>query len=97
MSKVSIKEWMCRIGLTLNTLLLTSNLLSFIQTEQLLISSLIPQSLIVQVLRSSTYASLYVAALFIPSLWFYFYRKLTVVIVLQALSVWIYYISQYYF
>src|SRR5687768_9703926 len=95
MSKVSIKEWACRLLLTLNTWFLASSLLSFIQTKRQLISPLIPQSVIIDIIRASSYASLYVAVLFLPSLWLYFYRKLTIVICLQVISIGAFYLSQY--
>jgi hypothetical protein len=80
------KEVICRVLFTLNTLMLAASLLNYVQTEYRLVSSLIPRSNIEQIAGPYLKAGLVVAILLIPGLWFYFYRRLTMVIVLQALS-----------
>jgi hypothetical protein len=80
------KEVICRVLFTLNTLMLAGSLLIYIQTQYQLVSPLIPRNIIDQIAGPYLQGALPVAILLLPGLWFYFYRKLTVVIVLQALS-----------
>ncbi len=80
------KEVICRVLFTLNTLMLAASLLVYVQTEYQLVSPLIPRSTIDQIAGPYLRGALVVAVLLIPGLWFYFFRKLTVVIVLLVLS-----------
>jgi hypothetical protein len=80
------KEVICRVLFTLNTLMLAASLLVYVQTEYQLVSPLIPRSTIDQIAGPYLRGALVVAILLIPGLWFYFFRKLTVVIVLLVLS-----------
>ena len=80
------KEVICRVLFTLNTLMLAGSLLIYVQTEYQLVSPLIPRSTIDQIAGPYLKGGLVVAILLIPGLWFYFFRKLTVVIVLLGLS-----------
>jgi hypothetical protein len=80
------KEVICRVLFTLNALTLAGSLLIYVQTEYQLVSSLIPRHTIDLIAGPYLKAALVVAILHIPSLWFYFFRRLTVVIMLQALS-----------
>lgn len=89
------KEVICRVLFTLNTVMLASGLLAYVQTEYQLVSPLIPRSTIDQIAGPYLKGGVVVAILLIPSLWFYFFRKLTVVIVLQALSLIGYVVGQY--
>jgi hypothetical protein len=80
------KEVICRVLFTLNTLMLAATLLMYVQTEYQLNSPLIPRGTIDQIAGPYLKGGLVVAILLIPCLWFYFYRRLIVVIMLQGLS-----------
>lgn len=80
------KEVICRVLFTLNALMLAGSLLIYVQTEYQLDSPLIPRSTIDQIAGPYLRGALVIAVLLIPCLWFYFFRKLTVVMVLQILS-----------
>lgn len=95
-ANVPIKEVICRSLFTLNTLMLASSLLNYVQTEYQLDSPLIPRSIIDEIAGPGLRGALAVALLLIPSLWFYFFRRLAVVIVLQGLSL-IWFVLAHYF
>jgi hypothetical protein len=87
----SPQEWICRSLFTLNAYLVMSGLFTYAQTDYQLLSVLIPRSIVDQTAGPYMYGSLGASLLLIPSLWFYFFRKLTVVIVLQIISIILYF------
>jgi hypothetical protein len=87
------KEWLCRILLTINVILVLNGLVSFIQADYQLISPLIPQSTVYLITRIDILSSAWSGLFLIISLWFYFYKKYTVVIILGIFAIIIYLIK----
>lgn len=89
-------EVICRSLFTLNLVMLAGSLLTYVQTEYQLVSPLIPSDVVGKIVGPYMQGSLVASILLIPSLWFYFYRKLAVVIVLQVLSIVGFAVAQYF-
>jgi hypothetical protein len=81
-------DWACRILITIDLLLIVSGYIFYLQTKQQLISPLIPKSTVYQIVNDSHIfeISLIVAIPYLAGLWFYFYKKRVVAIILFSLA-----------
>src|SRR5262245_20423059 len=82
-------EWICRILVTFDFLLILSGYLFYIQTRRQLISPPIPKSLTDQILNDSYVVEtcLIAAIPFLAGLWFYFFKKKITAIVFLSLTI----------
>ena len=95
MAEISKKEnqlqWICRILITVNVLLIIGGYISFFQTKSQLVSPLIPRSTIYQIFEDTgsiiMKASIISAVIFLAGLWFYSFNKKKVAIILFAASI----------
>jgi len=79
-------EWICRILMTIDVIVIISGYLSYFQTRHQLVSPLIPKSAIYEIMSDSHVmeASVISAILFLGGLWFYFFQKTLVAIAFFA-------------
>ncbi len=79
-------NWICRILMTLDLVVVTAGYLSFFQAKQQLSSPLIPDSTRLQIISDAYifHASLLAAVFFLAGLWFYSFNKKGIAIVLFA-------------
>ncbi|MBI3138611.1 MAG: hypothetical protein HYZ15_08515 [Sphingobacteriales bacterium] len=77
-------NWVCRILITLDLVVVSAGYLSFFQAKQQLSSSLIPDSTRLQIISDGYifHASLLAAVFFLAGLWFYSFHKKRIAIVL---------------
>ena len=80
-------EWACRILLTVHLFRIVTGYIVYWQTEYQLVSPLLPKSIIGQISSPYFKASLIMATAFLVSLWFYFFKKRIVVIVISGVSI----------
>jgi hypothetical protein len=90
-------EWPCRIALTIHFLLITSGYILFFQTSYQLDSPVIPKDTVMLIAKPYLELSLAAAPLFIISLYFYFYRKLQIALIISLGSVIAHIITMRYF
>jgi hypothetical protein len=83
----NVKEWTCRILLTLVLYLVASGYISYIQTMYQLVSPLIPSDTAFIIVEPTMKTSLITAAGLLAGLWLYFFRKRTLCIVVLALCI----------
>src|SRR6185295_17912422 len=83
-------EWACRILLTLHLWIAASGYISFLQAKHQIISPLIPEKAILQVIQPNFYTASVLTCSFIISLWLYFFRRRVLVIILSGLSIIMY-------
>jgi hypothetical protein len=83
-------EWGCRIVLTVHFWFCVSGYISWRQAKHQLISPLIPEKTIFQLIEPSFYTSMILCSTFIISLWLHFFKKRLGVIMASSLSVLMY-------
>ncbi|MEI9807890.1 MAG: hypothetical protein WDO16_08475 [Bacteroidota bacterium] len=81
-------QWVCRILMTINVLLLCSGYISFFQLKYQLDSPLIPKSTIYRIFADTDKmimnASIFSGIIFIAGFWFYSFNKKVIAAVLFA-------------
>ena len=80
-------EWACRIVLTVHLFTVVAGYISYLQTKYQLITPVIPANVIEQIASPFWKVSLAEAVLFSLSLWFYFFKKRLVVLILSSISI----------
>ena len=89
-----VLDWICRGLMTLNIFAICGTYISYFQVKQQLVSPLIPQSTIAEILfdtyNLTARAALVCGALFLIGLWFYSFKRKIVSIILFGLSVVLY-------
>jgi hypothetical protein len=80
-------EWACRILLTVHLGIAMSGYISYLQTKYQLTSPLIPPSIIQEIAEPGIYTGLCTGVTFLAALWFYFFRKPLIVMVLSSISI----------
>ena len=86
-------EWACRILITINVLLVLSSIIVYFQTDYQLVSPLIPQSVLYDIVRPYFIASFITGIILLISIWFYFFNKKLIVVILQGLGIILYYVA----
>jgi hypothetical protein len=81
------KEWACRILLTLHFWYCVSGYVSYVQAKHTLITPLIPQSTILNIIDANFLTSLVTSGVFILTLWMYFLKKPILVIIFSSVSI----------
>jgi len=79
-------EWICRVMLTLQLLLVVKGYVVFLQTKYQLVSPLIPESIIYDVSNPHIISSLISSGFMLSSLWLYFINKKIASIVIAGIS-----------
>ena len=79
-------EWICRVMLTLQLLLVIKGYVVFLQTKYQLVSPLIPESIIYDISSPHITSSLISSGLMLVSLWLYFVNKKIASIVITGIS-----------
>ena len=95
--KEKIIEIVCRILISLQLLLVIRGYIAFLQTKNQLVSPLIPESAIYDVSYTYVITSLIASGFMLVTLWLYFLKKKTAVIVIGAVSLllseaWMYFL-----
>ena len=80
-------EWACRILLTVHCWLTLSGYIAYLQAKHQLISPLIPEDTIRVLTEPNFYTGLCMGATFLLSIWFYFFRKKLITIIMSSISV----------
>jgi hypothetical protein len=95
MAEISKREnqlqWICRILITINVLLICGGYISFFQMKYQLDTPLIPKSTVYQIFAESNgiimKASIISAAILLTGLWFYSFKKLAIAACLFGASI----------
>lgn len=83
-------EWVCRILITLDLYLAVSGYIAFFQTKYQLITPLIPRSTLYEISEIYMKAGLFTGIGLLAGLWFYFFRKRIIAIILLCLAAFSY-------
>ncbi len=92
-------EWVARVVLTLQVYLTFSGYIQILQTNYQLTSPLVPKSTVYEVTSYLWWPSAMMGIALIAALWFYFFRKHAVTVVVGAASIiafeiWVRYFPQ---
>lgn len=90
-------DWICRILFSIDVLLLISGYLIFFQTRKQLVSPLIPDSIVAQIITDSrSYESSIAAGVsLLAGLWFYSFNRKKTAVVLFVITILIYKLLPY--
>ena len=90
MNKEKRIDWICRILITIQLILVITGYISLLQTKYQLESPLIPQSLVYEISYPNLIASLITSGFMIMTLWLYFLNKRVLTIWVAASSLLLY-------
>jgi len=90
MNKEKRIDWICRILITIQLILVITGYISLLQTKYQLESPLIPQSLVYEISYPNLIASLITSGFMIMALWLYFLNKRVLTIWVAASSLLLY-------
>jgi len=90
MNKEKRIDWICRILITIQLILVITGYISLLQTKYQLESPLIPQSLVYEISYPNLAASLITSGFMIMTLWLYFLNKRVPAIWVAASSLLLY-------
>lgn len=79
-------EWACRVLLTFHLWLSMSGYISYLQAKYRLISPLIPESTIRAITAPGMYTGLCMGGTFLAAIWFYFFRRKIITVIVSSLS-----------
>jgi hypothetical protein len=83
-------EWICRIVITLQLILVVRGYIVWLQTKHQLDSPLIPQSLVNEISYPHVMPGLITSGLMLATLWLYFLNKRMATIIIGAISLLLY-------
>jgi hypothetical protein len=85
-------DWICRILFSIDVLLLISGYISFIQARKQLVSPLIPDSIVAQLMADSRFSesSILAGIILLAGLWFYSFNRMKAAAVLFGTAILVY-------
>ena len=94
-------EWACRLLMTADVIVILSGYLSWFQTKYQLVTPLIPRSTIYEIFNDAGdihfKVSIIAALIFLSGLWFYFFKKKILAIVLFSATIVLFPMKNFFF